>query len=170
MSDSLDTSVIRFIGQLFDIKPFKDSLFHRWDTACDYIADNGILVPEGLKDSRYVDKAISVAGTVWNLSTRCQLIKDAEELFDSSNQCYMLVRDAGRAGANALFLMACGMYDNANEIRDDATYHLNSWASFPGCAEGPKVISGGKRTANGIFFVQALHLASMKYKYNWEEN
>lgn len=158
-----ENAVIRYIGKLFDIKPFKEGKFHRWETACDYIIDNQIPVPEGLVESRFIHDRVNVAGTVWNLSTRCQLLKDAQELFDENNQCYMLVTDSCRSGEDSLFLMACGMYADTDEIRDDSVYHLRSWASF--CEnDGPMVVSGGKRLKEGIFFMQALNLASMKRK------
>lgn len=163
-----ETSVIQYIGKLFNIKPFKEGSFHRWETACDYIIDNSISVPEGLSDSRLIRERINIAGTVWNLSARCQLVQNAQELFDENNQCYILAVDNLRSGADSLFLMACGLYNNTDEIRDDAVYHLRSWASLGGVA-GPMVVSGGKKLKDGLFFIQALNIASVKNSITWEE-
>lgn len=165
-----DSQIIKYIGDLFNIKAFKKGGFHRWGTACDYILDNGIAVPEGLTESILISDPENIVGSVWTLSRRSRLLKYAEEIFNEENQCYMLMKDSARSAADALFLLACGLYEDANEVRDDATYHIKSWSSYDGSIAGPQVISGGKKIGDSIFFVQALHLSSVICKQTWEDN
>lgn len=165
-----DSQIIKYIGDLFNIRAFKNGSFHRWGTACDYILDNGISVPEGLTSSILVNELENIAGSVWTISKRSRLLQCAEEFFNVDEQCYLLARDPSKPAADSLFLIACGMYNDSNEVRDDATYHIKSWSSYDGSIAGPQVISGGKKLGDRIFFVQALHLSSVMCKNTWEEN
>lgn len=160
-SDISISVTIQQIGKLFNCKTLQTGNFHNWFTAMDYLSGAGLPVPEGLVTSDILTTPLNVPGTLLNLSAKCWLIKNCEELFDEDNQCYVVVADSSLTGADKLFLCAVGLYDRVNEAEADILYHVKSWYKLSD-ENAPIMITGSKKLKDKYIVVQAVQLSSFK--------
>lgn len=164
-----ESNAIKFLIKLFkpyrtensrDVKPGNNETWN------DFVSnhEDEYFWPEGLSESTLLLDRIPVPASILDLSHKSWLVNIASELM-ISDRCYFTIADNMLSGPDSLFLCAAGIYDKADESKDDLSAVITGWVGY-GWAKDipyPPMISNSCILKDGkIFSVIALQLSSYK--------
>ena len=164
-----EANAIKFLTKIFksyravDGKEVKPGDSETWN---DFVSNNedDYFWPEGLCESTLLLDRIPVPASILDLSHKSWLVNIATELM-VSDRCYFAITDNMLSGPDSLFLCAAGIYDTADESKDDLSAVITGWVGY-GWAKDipyPPMISNSCILKDGkIFSVIALQLSSYK--------